>query len=144
MNDFKLFAEGTEIVVTKDDEVFCKGRLIPTISSYSFEMETPKGVVWSMESRGLFWWRKLELSKNGEFEEYFSINSAKATGLTLSRRNFVYLEGKYILSIDYCRGSSEFGKCLRNWSNPLPIYEIQIVCLAVLEYISRLQYPYGA
>ena len=139
MIEYRFFRDGSSFTVTKNNEVFCKGRVLFSMSTFNFEFSDSFENDYVMEAKGLFFWRKINLLKNGSLVEGFTANKSKKTNIQLDRRYFIREQGEYIHHIDKCRENGKYGKCCYFWNNTPSHIELQVVCLVTLAFIASLQ-----
>lgn len=144
MSEYRFFRDGTGFTVTKNKGIFCTGHVIVSMSAYSFEFSDFAGNDYLMEAKGLFFWRKIKLLKNGSFVENFNVNRSKRTNIQFDRRFFIREKGEYVHHVDTCREEGEHGQCRYYWSETPSHIELQVVCLVILHFINSLQGPNGS
>ena len=139
MPEFNYYQDGLEFSVTRDDELYCTGKLNFSLSTYSFGFSDLSGSKYEMMSSGLFLWRKISLYKNDILIEHYSPEKAKLSKIHFDRRFFIRKNGEYLHHIDPKNEKGRHGRCRFAWSGTPAEIETQVICLVVLRYIRGLQ-----
>ena len=139
MPEYNFYQDGVEFSVTRNDELYCTGKLNFSLSTYSFEFSDLSESKYEMRSSGFFLWRKISLYKNDALLEHYSPEKAKLSQVHFDRRFFIRRNGKYVHHIDSKNEKGRYGRCRFAWSGTPAEIETQVICLVVLRYISGLQ-----
>jgi hypothetical protein len=141
MTDYGFHLDRTtgNFSITKDDEFLGEGSQAPSLSTYAFRFQDVSANEYEMVAKGFFWWRRMQLFKNGSLDGSYTRTKAVDTGVEFGRRDFIRRNGEYLHHIDRCRKKSAFGLCLYNWSGTPPDIEIEVIALVIMSFIQSKQ-----
>ena len=143
MNKYVLKVEwGNEAVITKNGEIFWQVKIETNISGFGFSAKSSTGESFRLESKGLFWWRKLTLLQEAKAIESFELTKALSSNITLDSRNFIYRNGEYQFSLDIAEPDIEGEGARLTWKTEQESIEPFVFTLALLT-IQRRQYAYA-
>ena len=142
MNKYVLKVEwGNEAVITKNGEIFWQVKIETNISGFGFSAKSSTGESFRLESKGLFWWRKLTLLQEAKAIESFELTKALSNNITLDSRNFIYRNGEYQFSLDIAEPDIEGEGARLTWKTEQESIEPFVFTLSLI-HISEPTRPY--
>ena len=142
MNKYVLKVEwGNEAVITKNGEIFWQVKIETNISGFGFSAKSSTGESFRLESKGLFWWRKLTLLQEAKAIESFELTKALSNNITLDSRNFIYRNGEYQFSLDIAEPDIEGEGARLTWKTEQESIAPFVFTLSLI-HISEPTRPY--
>jgi hypothetical protein len=80
---FHLDRAAENFSITKDEELLGEGNQAPSLGTYAFQFQDVSANEYEMAANGFFWWRRMQLFRNGAFDGSYTRTKAMDTDIEL-------------------------------------------------------------